>query len=660
MSLKFPIFALISISLASSAIAQLSATKVEADLRRTADWQLAHPNKNQKREVGIRQWHIAPLYHGFIRLSNITGDAKYLAEVVRVGNLANWAPGNRPYHADDHAVGQAWIDIFNTDPSQTHRLQLIKERIDEVMANPATVDLKFEAWQKTPTRIERHHDRWSWCDALFMAPPTFARLYEATGDERYLDFMEQEWRATHDILWDEESQLYFRDTRFIPQRSESGKKIFWSRGNGWVYGGLALTLEKMPQTHSARPFLEDVFIKMSSSIKDRQQSDGMWYPNLDDPEHIPTKETSGTAFFTYGMAWGINQGLLSKEEYWPHLEKAWNGLIDSVQPTGMLGYVQPVGASPQNNISANITQLYGTGGFLMAGVEILKALGRNEISNKAELLQTAETLATDTSEKQALASYQPHRKDDIAWENDKMAFRLYGPALQNSAEGSGIDPWMKSVPTPIVQKWYDDHLSGKRSYHQDHGEGYDAYKVGPYRGCGGLAIWNQGKLETSNVYSWGGVIWSKPDEAKVSVTYLYRGAQLRETKTISLRVGDDFCNVESRFWGPYWDSNTETEPLEIAIGLTAQNENAEFSESLEEGWIAIWDHFPNGDQIGTGVIVEPDQIKQIEQIDHGKKRELVAIVTTDKSRKVTYRMGFTWIRASLPKNLEDWSDMLSK
>ncbi|MBK1879355.1 glycoside hydrolase family 88 protein [Pelagicoccus mobilis] len=648
----------IALGLTSLAQAQLRAPQVEAALRKTADWQLAHPNENQLREIGIRQWHIAPLYDGLLRLSYMTGDPKYLGEIVRVGGLANWAPGTRPYHADDYAVGHAWLEIYSLDSKHPERLKLLQKHVDHIIESAPSVDLTWYSEKKTSQRTEKHHDRWSWCDALYMAPPTFVRLYEATGDEKYLDFMEKEWRATHETLFDTESKLYYRDTRYIDQRLENGKKIFWSRGNGWVYGGLALTLEKLPQEHPSRAFLEEIFVDMSASLKARQQADGLWYPNLDDAAHIPSKETSGSGFFVYGLAWGINQGLLPKQEYWPHVEKGWAGLQSCVQASGMLGYVQPVGASPEDNIKAELTHVYGTGTFLMAGSEILKALGKEEVSDKYALLQAAETEATGQGEKQALAVYQPYRKDDIAWENDKMAFRVYGPALRDSPENSGIDCWMKSVPTPIVQKWYDEHLSGKMSYHKDTGEGYDGYKVGPYRGCGGTGLWKNGELVTSNVYRYGHVIWTRPDEAKVSLTYYYGDGNLRETKTISLKVGDELCSVESRFWGPA--VNSDTTPFQVAVGLTAQGDKAQALSSRNESWLAIWDQYPNGDEIGTGIILEPDALRDIKQLGKGKNSELIAILETDASNTVRYQMGFTWIRGDLPRNLHDWSQKLAQ
>ncbi|MEX0330985.1 MAG: glycoside hydrolase family 88 protein [Puniceicoccaceae bacterium] len=639
-----------------SLFAEITVSDVESALRRTADWQLAHPNENQIRRIGLRQWHMAPLYDGLLRLSMMTGDPRYLSEVVRAGEQVNWAPGDKFYHADDHAVGHAWLDIYEMDQNHPERLALIKKRFDAILANPPTIDLTFLGEKQTETRRERYSDRWAWCDALFMAPPTLARLHQATGDDRYLEYLESEWRLTHSVLYDPKTSLYFRDTRFINNRLENGKKILWARGNGWVYGGLALTLEKLPKDHSLRPFLEDIFKEMSASLKNRQQSDGLWYPNLDDRKHIPYKESSGTGFFTFGMAWGINNGYLSREDYWPVVKKGWRGLLGCVLESGMLGYVQPVGASPEDNIERELTQVYGTGAFLLAGSEIMKVLGAKETKDTPVLLDAAEAMAFSDKAGEAMGVYQPYRKDDLAWENDKMAFRVYGPALKDSTEDSGIDCWMKSVPTPVIRKWYADDFAGVKSYHKDTGEGYDGYKVGAARGCGGTGIWRDGELETANVYRIGTVRWTPRNEVELEFIYKYPESGISERKILSLKSGDDFCTVTSYF---YVRSRFNVLPgMQVAIGLTAQAEGTDFQSSLDNGWMAVWDQLPNGDEIGTGVLIDGGDLNGFQKYGDGPGSDYLAILETDNQGKIQYRMGFTWSRAIEAKDKAGWLRLL--
>jgi rhamnogalacturonyl hydrolase YesR len=208
-----------------------------------------------------------------------------------------------------------------------------------------------------------------------MAPPVWARLAKITGDRKYLDFMDQEYHATYDVLWDEEEGLFFRDTRFFTKFEENGRKLFWSRGNGWVFGGLALMIPDLPKGWEGRTFYTELFKKMAESIKNCQRDDGTWNMGLlGGVEGYPVKETSGTAFFAFGMAWGINNGLLDRETYEPVIYKAWNALTQCVTDEGLLGHVQPIGAEPGDSYDDK-TEVYGIGAFLAAGSEIYKLVG---------------------------------------------------------------------------------------------------------------------------------------------------------------------------------------------------------------------------------------------------------------------------------------------
>ena len=288
--------------------------EISAALKRSADWQLASPTG-----MTTTSWIIAPFYDGLLRTALTTGDPKYLAAVIRFGTQSGWTPGKRVYHADDHAVGHAWLDLYLMDPSEKKRLAPMRDRLSHIIANPVTEKL---AHGKIPvTKGVDVGDRWSWCDALYMAPPTLTRLHAATGDTKYLDFLEKEYRQTYQDLYDPEEHLFFRDAKFIDKKTPAGKKTFWSRGNGWVYGGLALMLEHLPADHSSRAFYETLFKEMTTAILACQQPDGLWTPSLLDPAQVPTGETSGSGFFVFGLAWGVNHGLLDRASHWPAITR---------------------------------------------------------------------------------------------------------------------------------------------------------------------------------------------------------------------------------------------------------------------------------------------------------------------------------------------------
>lgn len=225
---------------------------------------------------------------------------------------------------------------------------------------------------------------WSWADALYMAPPTLVRLAQATGDSRYLDLAYSEFAATHATLYGgsvppypatdgerSRNNLYYRDARYFEQRAANGEKVFWSRGNGWVYAGLADVLDGVPAEHPSREFYLQAFEDMSPAILAAQQHDGLWYPSLLDPQQVPIGETSGSALLLSGLAWGINQGILDRDTYMPAVQRGWQGLLSRITANGEVDFVQPIGAEPKPFDPAN-SEPYGTGAVLSAAAEILK------------------------------------------------------------------------------------------------------------------------------------------------------------------------------------------------------------------------------------------------------------------------------------------------
>jgi unsaturated rhamnogalacturonyl hydrolase len=629
----------------SSRAEELEPTPISAALKRSADWQLAHPSGTE-----LRDWIIAPLYDGLLRTALATGDAKYLAAVIRFGTQSGWTPSNRIYHADDHAVGHAWLDVYLMDPSHKERLEPMRNRLSDVIAHPVTEELALGRKPKTAGLAPT--DRWTWCDALFMAPPTLARLFTATGDRKYLEFLDREFQFTYDHLYDPTEKLFFRDATFSKKKTPNGSKIFWSRGNGWVYGGLCLTLEHLPKDHPKRSFYETIFKDMTTAILASQQADGLWHPSLLDPQEVNVGETSGSGFFTFGLAWGVNHGLLDRTAHLPAITRAWAGLMTRVQPDGLVGYVQPVGAAPDHLEAAN-TQDYGTGAFLMAGSEILRLLGVTT-ADGPDLLKAAEKIVAEDVTPRAYARLVPERKDDLAWENDKVAFRVYGPSLRNGPEDSGIDAWCKRVARPVLDKWYSDDLKHGISYHMDHGEGLDAYHVGDTRGCGGLGLWIGGKLVTADTYQSAEIIWTGPEVAEFHTIYRYpvmvKDKPLIEHRITRLRLGERLCDITSTFSiqpNPRFRTKIKGVelPYDVAIGLNTQNKGASVTLDGAQGIIAVVEPLA-GKSLATGVRVNPSTVIRTIRLPAsdklGKNEQAIVIVRPGEEGRVSYRTGFAW------------------
>ncbi len=332
-------------------------------LKKVADWQLAQPPVRPVTD----DWTYGALYAGIMALSRVAGPegAKYHHAMVAVGEAHQWKPEKRIYDADDHCVLQTYLELYLSDRNPA-MLAPAKERFDFILANPKTNGLTFNSKDRL---------RWTWCDALFMGPPAWVRMSAASGERKYLDFADGEWRATSEFLYDKGEHLYYRDSTYFAKREANGQKVFWSRGNGWVLAGLARVLEWMPKDYPRREAYAEQFKEMAEKVASLQQPDGLWHSSLLDPASYPLKESSGSGFYTFAFAWGVNQGLLPRSRFEPVVRKAWRALVDCVNPEGKLEHVQPIGADPKS-FDPTHTDVFGTGAFLLAGSEYLKLQAR--------------------------------------------------------------------------------------------------------------------------------------------------------------------------------------------------------------------------------------------------------------------------------------------
>ena len=320
-------------------------------MRKVADWQLA-----RSQPYFDRVWTWRTLYVGFLAAADSLNEPKYRDAMMDMGEKFDWKlRGQRP-NADDQSVGQAYLDLYmlKKDPAMTQPTQAV---LDVILAAPRT------------STIPGKEIEWWWCDALFMSPPLWARMYTATGDRKYIAYLDEEWAKTSDRLYDTKEHLYARDITYLTRTEANGKKMFWSRGNGWVMGGIVRTLQYLPQDDPAREKYITQFKEMAARVKELQGPDGLWRAGLLDPEDYDLPELSGSSFFTYALAAGINQGWLDKKAYLPVVKKAWAGLLHHVYADGRLGCIQQTGAEPAP-FRASASYTYGVGAYLLAGSEI--------------------------------------------------------------------------------------------------------------------------------------------------------------------------------------------------------------------------------------------------------------------------------------------------
>lgn len=356
-----------AVAVAAPAAAQQREARPIAEAVALADWQLARMRTGAAAEAPkARSWEQAVFWVGMTALADAGAPPRIRDAILAMGRANGWRPGDSPYFADDHAIAQAYLWAAGHGAGQA-AIGPTRAAFDRVVDRPATTTLAFVV----PPEGYSHTEcltRWCWCDALFMAPPAFIELSRLTGDPKYRRFALREFWATTDFLYDPVEHLYYRDSRFFDRRDDGRHKQFWARGNGWVFGGLARIIPLLPPRSPDRLRLEALFREMAAKLRTLQKPDGYWAPSLLSPEGSPP-ESSGTGFYTYGMAWGINAGLLPRADYEPVARRGWVALQRAIQPDGRLGWVQQVSDRP-DKVAATDTQYYGVGAFLLAATQI--------------------------------------------------------------------------------------------------------------------------------------------------------------------------------------------------------------------------------------------------------------------------------------------------
>ncbi len=254
---------------------------------------------------------------------------------------------------------QTYIDLYHLQP-EAHKIARAKEVMEYEMSTPA-------------------NDYWWWADGLYMVMPVMTKMYKVTGNQQYLDKLYEYFMYANSIMYDSKAKLYYRDAKYVypKHKSANGSKDFWARGDGWVFAGLAKVLKDLPKNDAHRKEYLTKYKNMAKAILKSQQADGYWTRSMLDPQHAPGPETSGTAFFTYGLLWGINNGLLKESKYLPAALEGYHYLTKTaLQENGKVGYVQPIGekAMPGQVVDANSTANFGVGAFLLANCEMYRLI----------------------------------------------------------------------------------------------------------------------------------------------------------------------------------------------------------------------------------------------------------------------------------------------
>jgi rhamnogalacturonyl hydrolase YesR len=641
-------------------------------------------------------WVAATFYVGAARLARVSDDPETLRFLTAVAGHYNYSvrgarSGPTMLNADDIAIGDLYEELY-ARRGQEGALMPLRQRLDWQV-------LHLNRSTETPALV------WWWADALFMAPPVFARMSALTGDPKYLAAADREWRRTAQRLWTPDQRLFLRDERFIGRTEANGQPVYWSRANAWVLAGLARWLEAMPANHPSRAYYVDLFRTLAGRIRELQQDDGLWRASLLAPDLYPEAETSGSAFYVYSLAWGINHGLLEREIYLPAVRKGWAGLNRHILPTGLVGAAQKTGDQPVRT-GPEETGLYASGAYLLAGLEIadlggdarplpepepardapeviaattptppapVTVVGEEERERREAEMRATRALAYDPStlnrpstiapldpppadqrRPRAVARFAPDRLDDLLWENDRVAHRIYGPALEarEAPSGSGIDVWAKRVRYPFM-----DRQLRFPNYHTDRGEGLDYYDVGRGRGAGGLGIWYDNKLWTSRNFSTYVIEETGGDEARFSVTYrpwpVDIARRVWETREFSLPLGSNFTRMTSTL-----NSDSDA-PLIVGIGISKRRTDAGsgfVTRDAAHGRLMFWEpENPEHGALGVAILVDPAMVEGFaEDADN-----YLILLRVTPGRPFTYYMGSAWNRGLDFNSREAWETFVS-
>ena len=505
----------------------------------------------------------------------------------------------------------------------------------------------------------------------------------------------------------------------------------------------------MPADYQHRPFFEQRFKQLAGGVMKCQQKQGYWTRSMLDPEQAEGPETSGTAFFTYGLLWGVNHGMLDKEVCKPVIDKAWNYLTTvALQADGSVGYVQPIGekAIKGQQLGAANTANFGTGAFLLAACEkaryddnsvnpaddkafnVIIRNQMNEYRNEVVELSAKDVFAklgiqggrqfvvtnacgqevpyqltydgkllleasvrpcgeaTFVIRKGVPSMYKntcygrmyPERVDDVAWENDRGAYRCYGPALQRSGERAfGNDVWLKNTPELVVEKRYfveDTNkpiiaelkktnpeaaaaLNMRTSYHFDHGNGLDCYKVGPTLGCGTPALMDGKELIYPYCYKEYELLDNGPLRFTVRLTYnptKVKGDEVVEHRILSLDKGSNFNKMTVWYEGL-------SQPATLASGVVLHSEDLEHV-TLGKDYVMYADPTDNPKNQNFQIYVAalfPNGVDKTEKVMFDKPfsgnagHALGILNNYQNNQKYTYYFGSAWSKYDC-RNMQEW------
>jgi rhamnogalacturonyl hydrolase YesR len=487
-------------------------------------------------------------------------------------------------------------------------------------------------------------------DCAFAVSPYMLYSGLSLNKQEYMDLAVFETLEMFKILKDTNGLIHQgRGFQGLGKISEDN----WSRGNGWGAFALAFLVRDLPDTHPRKQEVNALAKKFFTAVLKYQNQEGLW--NQEMTEHTSFVETSGSGLMLFGLGICIEKGIMDKG-YLPQFIKGLSAYTSYITPDGSIsnvtiGCLCPGKGTKKDYIKHTwkLNDIHAFGPVVLAFTQAAK-MGIKEIT-PAKKMGCYVTDFEKPMMPQTIVRYMPEANANICWENDRIAFRVYGSPVKHRVS-SGIDIWTKSVDYPIVSKWYNDNNMGK-SYHEDHGEGNDFYHVAYGRGLGGTAIWRNGKPFISQPYVTHRILKNTVEEIAFELNFEAwdaGGIKVSEKKVISLKMGTNFCKVISTF------TTDSKEPLTIALGISYTNK-PEFLSDAKKGLLSIWESFlPQNGELGTSLILKPKEIKEFTDYE----KEKYVLVKAKSGKPITYYIGTGWTKNPHFKTKQDWVDYVNK
>ncbi len=682
-------------------------------------------------------WDNAAYFTGNQEAYRLTGKAQYYLYADRWAMHNNWqgATSTNPQEwkyknygeGQDYVLFGDWQICFQTyiDLNNLEPMPWKVKRATEVMTRLAHMP---------------ETDLWWWADALYMVMPLMTKMYLLTSDVAFLDKLTDCFLWSDSLMWDPDAQLYYRDAKYIYPKvvTATGGKSFWARGDGWVLAGLAKVLADMPKDYARRAIFEERFRQLAEGVSRAQQEGGYWSRSMLCEADAPGPETSGTAFFAYGLMWGVRNGYLDRQTYQPTIEKAWTYLYgQAMQPDHTIGYVQPIGEKPDPTriVDATSQAPFGTGAWLLAACERVRYIDQPEGSpvsyspsllvtvtnptevNRQDVVQlSADTvfqrlgigggrqivITDQTGEEvpyqltadacillqpflrpraeatftiaignpsdyilRATGREYPNRMDDLTFENDRCAWRLYGAQMQGQGI-AGFDVFCKNTQQPVVDNLYHNEFTSyalnerlksqgrgsewathhrQLTYHRNHGQGMDAYTVGRTLGAGAPGIWRGGSIVLPTACQQAQITECGPLRFQAQQT-MFESEGTTEQRTLTLDVGTHLMRVD-----------VSPADQQLCAGIALHDSNPEVTINQKEGYIAYAENLDtpeaqNG-QLYLGLVVAENQKAKAKQAQGH-----ALLFSQSPSLPFSYYTASAWSRADV-QTFAEWKALLA-